>query len=250
MALVAAKCTECAAKIEIDDCKKTGTCRFCGTTFVTQKVVNITKDNEKDKVHKNLTRGETFIKLKDWERAIDAFEDAAELDPDNYKCWLGLVRSYTESFTDLDDTEHLEYYNNALAVANDDEKLLIENLCNEFIKLSEAHRKGQQEKTISMVNEKLLQKKKSKKLMILMIALCLIFGAGGMVTLFLSILLDWRITVPLGVILMIFAIPPFVLMNKFERKCIALNNEIQNIQQPNSLNSFSMQGFFNNFFDN
>ena len=44
MALVAAKCTECAASIEVDDSKDAGICNFCGTAFVTQKVVqNINK---------------------------------------------------------------------------------------------------------------------------------------------------------------------------------------------------------------
>lgn len=40
MALVAAKCTQCGASIEVDDGKETGKCPHCGTTFVTQQVVN------------------------------------------------------------------------------------------------------------------------------------------------------------------------------------------------------------------
>ena len=40
MALVAAKCTECGASIDVDDSKEAGICRHCGTAFITQKVVN------------------------------------------------------------------------------------------------------------------------------------------------------------------------------------------------------------------
>ena len=42
MALVAAKCTECGAAIEVEDTKDAGICNFCGTAFITQKVINNT----------------------------------------------------------------------------------------------------------------------------------------------------------------------------------------------------------------
>ncbi|MCL2061892.1 MAG: hypothetical protein FWH03_04620 [Firmicutes bacterium] len=40
MAFVAAKCTQCGANIEVDDCKEKGRCGHCGTTFVTTKAIN------------------------------------------------------------------------------------------------------------------------------------------------------------------------------------------------------------------
>ncbi|MCL2798325.1 MAG: zinc ribbon domain-containing protein [Firmicutes bacterium] len=40
MAIVAAKCTQCGANIEIDDSKDAGNCAHCGTAFVTQKVIH------------------------------------------------------------------------------------------------------------------------------------------------------------------------------------------------------------------
>ena len=39
MALVAAKCTECGANVEVDDSKKTGICRHCGTLFILQEAI-------------------------------------------------------------------------------------------------------------------------------------------------------------------------------------------------------------------
>ena len=38
--MVAAKCTQCGANITVDDTKETGICEFCGTAFITEKVVN------------------------------------------------------------------------------------------------------------------------------------------------------------------------------------------------------------------
>lgn len=40
MALVPAKCTQCGGNIEVDDTHEAGICKFCGTSFVTEKVIN------------------------------------------------------------------------------------------------------------------------------------------------------------------------------------------------------------------
>lgn len=40
MPLVAAKCTQCGANIEVDDTNEAGICKYCGTAFVTEKAIN------------------------------------------------------------------------------------------------------------------------------------------------------------------------------------------------------------------
>lgn len=40
MGLIAAKCTECGANIEVDDSKEAGICKYCGTAFITEKAIN------------------------------------------------------------------------------------------------------------------------------------------------------------------------------------------------------------------
>ena len=40
MALTAAKCTNCGANIKVDETKEAGICEFCGTAFITEKVIN------------------------------------------------------------------------------------------------------------------------------------------------------------------------------------------------------------------
>lgn len=41
MGFVAAKCTQCGAKIEVDDTKEAGICKYCGTAFITEKAINL-----------------------------------------------------------------------------------------------------------------------------------------------------------------------------------------------------------------
>lgn len=40
MPLVAAKCTQCGANIEVDDTNEAGICKYCGTAFITEKAIN------------------------------------------------------------------------------------------------------------------------------------------------------------------------------------------------------------------
>mgnify|MGYP000958994943 CR=1 FL=1 len=40
MGLVAAACTKCGGKIEVDDTQEAGICSFCGTAFITEKAIN------------------------------------------------------------------------------------------------------------------------------------------------------------------------------------------------------------------
>lgn len=40
MSLVPAKCTQCGGEIEVDNTHEAGICKFCGTPFVTEKVIN------------------------------------------------------------------------------------------------------------------------------------------------------------------------------------------------------------------
>ncbi len=53
MAFVAALCTQCGGKINVDDSKDTGICPYCGTTFVTEKVINQYVINIQDGVDTN-----------------------------------------------------------------------------------------------------------------------------------------------------------------------------------------------------
>ena len=132
MGLVAAKCTQCGANIEVDNTKEAGICHSCGTAFITQKAINnynthitqhVTKNiygKERAEAEDLLANGETFIRLKDWAKATKVFMQAAEEYPNNYKAWLALVRSETQDFTDLNDARHVGHLEKAFALGNYD----------------------------------------------------------------------------------------------------------------------------------
>jgi len=251
MALVAAKCTECGAAIQVEDTKDAGICNFCGTAFVTQKVINEHHTHITKHVTKNVfgqkgksaddycDNGETFLKLGDWDKAIEAFEQATTLEPSNYLGWLGLFKSYTENFTDLDDTEHEEYYRRALAVANDDEKKIIKTLCDEFIRKSKTHREKQEKLEQSRqveieaaTKEKQIIFNKLRKRTNLFFALSMPLIVMAILGLAMSFMF-WQLLVPIGATCLALAIIFIVLCYKTSVKRDKVKREMQELNPEN-----------------
>jgi len=248
MSLVAAKCTQCGASIEVDDSKEAGICRTCGTAFITEKAINnyntyltqnVTKNiygREKTEAEEYLFNGEKFIALKDWEKAIKVFMQAAEANPSNYRCWFGLMRSETKNFTDLSNdtlTEHLE---KALAVANENEKEIINTACEEYLKLKINYDKRMNE----------LQKELDSALKgaTALFALLIFLGAFGVCSLLMGVLMlvaDFILSISFlipGVILTVGFVICLVIEIKKDKKIKeihikmqALNDEILNTEK-------------------
>lgn len=63
MSLVAAVCTQCGAKIEVDNTKEAGICTHCGTAFITEKAIN--NYNITNNVTNNIKIGNINIKAPD-----------------------------------------------------------------------------------------------------------------------------------------------------------------------------------------
>jgi len=193
MALIAAKCTECGAAIEVDDTKDAGICRHCGTAFVTQKVIHnhsthvtqhITKNfygQEKASAEGYLENGETFLKLKDWVKAIGAFTQAADTNPNDYRGWFGLVRGETKNLTDVTDERHIAHLNKAVAVASDTEKEIMKGIYATYQKCRkeyQAKKKQNDDKVIALNAE--INQMKLPDVFKLNILIAVLF-AGGIV---------------------------------------------------------------------
>lgn len=106
-------CTQCGARITVDENKSEGFCSYCGTPFITETVINnyqttnvnnVTKiilGNEKDEGSDFFNRGITFLNLKEYNDAEENFKKAIETSPENAKFWFYLVVATTENFTNL-----------------------------------------------------------------------------------------------------------------------------------------------------
>lgn len=93
MSLIAAKCTQCGANIEVDDSHETGICKYCGTPFITEKVINnynqnISIDNatinvQGDNIDNLLLRAQQFELEGDIEKAEEYYNKVLDIDINN-----------------------------------------------------------------------------------------------------------------------------------------------------------------------
>lgn len=76
MGLVAAKCTQCGANIEVDDSKEAGICPHCNTAFIVEKAINLYNNVTNIANQVNYYYGESeFEKEK---KAMQSLTDVAE----------------------------------------------------------------------------------------------------------------------------------------------------------------------------
>lgn len=130
MPLVAAKCTQCGANIEIDDSQEAGICKYCGTAFITEKAINNYKINA-EKVIVNsenvnisnydiesaLVAVEKLIKGKLFDDAKKMIKEIIENCPYDYRGWWQMaLLEYNQDGCWFDENKN---YKKALALADD-----------------------------------------------------------------------------------------------------------------------------------
>lgn len=96
MALKPAICTQCGGKLEVDDSKEAGICPFCGTAFITEKVINqyVTQNNfagatiniqggvDTENLYKLARRA---YELQKYNEALDYYTRICERNPDDWE---------------------------------------------------------------------------------------------------------------------------------------------------------------------
>ncbi len=119
MGLIAAKCSECGAPIEVDDTRKFGFCPNCGTKYVTQDVVQNFQQNyytiNQNKIENAVFQGgdtertyferfDAFRRLGQLAQAGDVAEQMRKKFPQKAITWYcSLYHAYALSFRVFDD---------------------------------------------------------------------------------------------------------------------------------------------------
>ena len=102
MPLVAAKCTQCGAAVEVDSAKDAAICKACSMPFIVEKAINhfhtyhIHEGKTADKLADN---AETFIKLQKHVDAMNLFLKMQADYPADYRGWWGATRIRSNEFT-------------------------------------------------------------------------------------------------------------------------------------------------------
>ena len=61
MGLVAAKCAQCGADIEVDESRESGCCPHCGTKYITEKVIHNTYNTVNNTTNNTVNIGQADV---------------------------------------------------------------------------------------------------------------------------------------------------------------------------------------------
>ena len=127
MGFIPAKCTQCGADIDVDDSMDAGICEYCGTAFVTEKVINnyIACDTDKHNgsIDNYLHLAQNALWADNGLEAYDYAKKALEIDGMSSEAWLIKMKA-TALIADSvkSPAEEIKTYGiNALSYAEDDD---------------------------------------------------------------------------------------------------------------------------------
>lgn len=106
------RCDFCNGQLVMDKSREFAVCEFCGTKYmketiqdkiqeirgqvsITGAVETVTGDAEKERILKN---AETYIRIKEFDKAIQAYQQIIKQFPEDYRGWWGLFTTQINSY--------------------------------------------------------------------------------------------------------------------------------------------------------
>lgn len=121
MPLVAAKCTQCGANIEVDDAKEAGICKYCGTAFVTEKAITnyntyVNNNFAGANIDNLLTLAKNAEETGNYSEARDYYTRVLENQPGNCDALVGkgVCSLYGSNLNDIKSDELIGYISKAI----------------------------------------------------------------------------------------------------------------------------------------
>jgi len=120
MPLVAAKCTNCGANLEVDNSKDAAICPYCGTAYIVEKAItkyqlevktvniyNSTSESEAVTVEALIQRMKMLLEDSKWDEADKYCDRILDIEPENSNAYIGklMVACRAKQFDDLKDSE-------------------------------------------------------------------------------------------------------------------------------------------------
>ena len=177
MSFITLKCKNCGSSMTLNTESNSATCSHCGSTFLIadlldEKDIAFTKNfTAKDLEQKilasdSIKQGETCIFQANYEKAEESFKKAIELDPENFRGYLGVVKAKTHNLNTIpDDDDYVQYARVAIDLTTGDERVFVESELAKLDLLEREHRRAvkqeqqkQKEAQISQAQKKLLSK--------------------------------------------------------------------------------------------
>lgn len=136
--ITSAVCPQCGAPLTEADENGNMKCEFCGATALDNRHSFVhTSHNFEDDLNHYLENAEILLSDREYNRALDKFNEIASNFSKDYRGWWGMARALTHNFTqkDLDEEIHTKvnkYCTNAIAKAPEDKREELTVTYNEY----------------------------------------------------------------------------------------------------------------------
>lgn len=172
MSYITLKCKNCGANMSLNTESHSATCNHCGSTFLIGELLDekdiaftekFTPQNIEQKMmtQEALKQGETYLFQAEFEKAEIAFKRAIELDENNYKGYLGVVKAKTQNLNSIpENDDYIQYANYALNTAEGDDLLIVKS---ELSKIKLLKRENARLKKTKLAKEKQEEKLRREK---------------------------------------------------------------------------------------
>lgn len=139
MSYITLKCKNCGANMSLNTQSHSATCTHCGSTFLIADLLDekdalfvekFTPQNIEEKMmaQEALKQGETYLFQANFNKAELSFKRAIELDENNFKGYLGVVKAKTNNLNILpENDDYIQYAHYALDLAKGDDHVFVKN---------------------------------------------------------------------------------------------------------------------------
>lgn len=192
MSYITLKCKNCGSNMSLNTESHSATCIHCGSTFLLTELLDekdiaftekfSTKNLEQKMMAQgSIKQGETYLAQAEFEKAEECFKRAIELDENNYRPYLGIVKAKTNNLNSLpDDDDYIQYANYALSTADGDDLVLVKSeLAKLYLLKKEVGRQKKIKKNLQKQEEKYAAHRQdsSKVFSVIAIFILLMFAA-------------------------------------------------------------------------
>lgn len=110
MNLVAAKCPNCGANIEVSPNAETTRCKSCGSAILVEDAIQKYKIEVSGQVsmsgissvENDIERGNQCLAARDWQAAFKIFSAAVNKQANNYSAWIGCLEAASQNYSAID----------------------------------------------------------------------------------------------------------------------------------------------------
>ncbi|MBR2385473.1 MAG: hypothetical protein IKA99_07710 [Clostridia bacterium] len=202
---IKARCPYCGTDLGVEKGETKITCPTCNKEMPVSMATKYYESLTSNPAETKEAHGENYRKLEyildeikglidieEWEKAEDKFFEALDLSDTDYKVFMAMVAIKTKNYTDLEDEEHKEYINKAIACADEEAKKeivreykayyykrgLSEEELQNYTEEENLVKKAKLEKNLKSMIPNYMAKEKHNKILLALFPILIILGIG------------------------------------------------------------------------